>query len=161
MSRPAARPWLVIAGAIAVVALTVLVAARGSAAPPTVQERAQAVASQLRCPVCLNLSVADSPSALAREMRSEILDQLRGGRTEAQVRAFFVARYGEWVLLEPTHRGLNLLPWLFPLVAGLVGAGIWLAVVRRRRRPRPEEAPATDADRRRIERELAALREGL
>ena len=98
--------------------LAALVAGRGGGGPSTIEERARAIASGLRCPVCQNLSVADSPSPLAREMRSDIEDQLRAGRSDQQVEAFFVARYGEWVLLEPTRRGLNLLPWMLPARRG-------------------------------------------
>lgn len=133
-----ARTWALVAAAVAVVALAVLLAAAGEGGPATVHDRAQEIASELRCPVCQNLSVADSPSRLAGEMRSDIADRLRAGQSEGQVKDYFVGRYGEWVLLEPTRRGLNLVPWLFPIVALLAGAAIWVVVLLRR--PRPEGA---------------------
>jgi cytochrome c-type biogenesis protein CcmH len=99
--------------------------------------------------------VADSPSRLAGEMRAEIGERLRAGASDDEVRAFFVARYGEWVLLEPSRRGLNLVPVIFPLVAVLVGVGIWTFAVGRRRRA--EDAPVSAAERRRIDDALGRL----
>jgi cytochrome c-type biogenesis protein CcmH len=90
-------------------------------------------------------------------MRSEIEDQVLAGRSGEDVRRFFVARYGEWVLLEPTRSGLNLLPWLFPIAAVLVGAGIWLAILRRR--PGAASVAVSDAERRRIAAELEGLQD--
>jgi cytochrome c-type biogenesis protein CcmH len=147
--------WLAFAGAVLVVALSALVAGRvdRSATP---EARTHAIASELRCPVCLNLSVADSPSRLAGAMRAEILDQLRAGRTEEQVRAYFVARYGDWILLEPEGRGLELVPVLFPAAAVLVGIGVWALAVRRRARSDPAPV-ATEQERGRIRHELAAM----
>lgn len=139
MSR-GVRVWVPLAVAVAVLGLAVLLAAGGGEPPATVAERAQSVAAELRCPVCQNLSVADSPSRLAGEMRAEIEAQLRVGRTDEEVRSFFVARYGEWVLLEPTRRGLNLLPWFLPLAGLLAGLAAWIVVVVRRPRVRTPEA---------------------
>lgn len=127
MSRTVRR-WLLVAGAAAAVVGAVLVARGGGETPTTIDDRVQTISAGLRCPVCQNLSVADSPSPLAREMRAEIERQLRAGRTEEDVRAFFVERYGEWVLLEPA----SLVPWVVPGLAVLVGVGAWAAMVRRR-----------------------------
>lgn len=149
------RRLLVVAAAVAVVAVSVALASTRYGGARTLEERTTAIAAQLRCPVCDNLSVADSPSRLAGAMREEIGAQLAAGRTDEQVRAFFVERYGEWMLLDPPRRGLNLVPFLFPIVAVAVGAATWIAVVRRR--PREETAAVSDADRGRIERELSEL----
>jgi cytochrome c-type biogenesis protein CcmH len=146
-------PVLVIAAAI--VAVAVLLAARGGSRAATAEDRARAIASGLRCPVCQNLSVADSPSRLAGEMRAEIEDRVRAGQSDEEVRAFFVERYGEWVLLAPTRRGLNLLPWAFPVVAVVLGVAVWVFAVRRA--PAPTPTVVSEAERRRIGRELEAL----
>lgn len=151
------RAWLVLGGAVVVVALAVLVASGGSKRPTTIDDRVHEIASGLRCPVCQNLSVADSPSRLAGEMRSEIQTQLREGDTPEEIRAFFVARYGEWILLAPTRRGLNLVPWLVPIIGLLAGAAIWAWLVRRR--VASDGASATSSERSRIERELQGLEE--
>jgi cytochrome c-type biogenesis protein CcmH len=147
------RTWLLVAGA-AVVIVGAALLARGGGEPATVEDRAQAISAGLRCPVCQNLSVADSPSRLAGEMRAEVEGQLRAGRTDDEVRAFFVARYGEWVLLEPR----SLLPFVIPVAAVALGVGAWLLVVRRR--PRPERTEVSDAERRRIDVDLRSLEEG-
>jgi cytochrome c-type biogenesis protein CcmH len=127
-----ARSWLAVAGAVAAIVIALLVAAGGDDGPATMDERVNDIASGLRCPVCQNLSVADSPSRLAGEMRSEIETRLEAGETPEEVRAFFVDRYGEWVLLAPERRGLNLLPWVLPIAGLVVGAAIWFAAFRRR-----------------------------
>jgi cytochrome c-type biogenesis protein CcmH len=147
----------VLVAAVAVVGLAVVFASGGSGRPASVDDRVHEIGAGLRCPVCLNLSVADSPSALAGEMRAEIETQLRSGRSPEQVRAFFVDRYGEWILLAPTRRGLNLLPWAIPIVGLLAATAIWFGFVRRRT-PQDEVATST-SERARIERDLANLQE--
>lgn len=80
-------------------------------------EQVRAIAAQLRCPVCQNLSVADSPSELAREMRNLIREQLRTGKSGEEVKAYFVTKYGDWILLAPRPRGLSLFVWVGPFRA--------------------------------------------
>jgi cytochrome c-type biogenesis protein CcmH len=130
-----ARSFAVLGGAVVVVGLAALLAAGGDARPATMDERVHEIAAGLRCPVCMNLSVADSPSRLAGEMRSEIESKLRAGERPEEIRAFFVDRYGEWILLEPVRRGLNLIPWLVPVVGLTVGVALWAGLVRRRGEP--------------------------
>ncbi len=88
-----------------------------------IEEQARAIASGLRCPVCQNLSVADSTSELAQEMRALIRDQLRAGKRPEEIRAYFVSKYGEWILLSPTPRGVGLLVWVLPGLGALAGLG--------------------------------------
>lgn len=151
------RTLAVLVAAVAVVGLAAVFASGGPDPAGSIDDRVHEIGAGLRCPVCLNLSVADSPSALAGEMRGEIETQLRSGRSPEQVRAFFVDRYGEWILLAPTRRGLNLLPWAIPIVGLLVGAALWIGIVRRRT-PREQPAAST-SERARIERDLANLEE--
>src|SRR5262245_17886752 len=92
-----------------VTALTVIVsAALPSAAqtrPAVNEDVVHDIAAQLRCVVCQNLSVADSPSEMASQMRAIIRERLAAGESPAEVQRYFVDRYGEWILLSPPRRG--------------------------------------------------------
>lgn len=99
------------------------------------------VASQLRCPVCRNQSVLESSATLSRQMQAEIRRRLAEGSSPEEVKAYFVDRYGEWVLLKPQPEGLNLLVYLFPALAVLGGA---LLVWRLIGRWAPGAAPGPD-----------------
>jgi cytochrome c-type biogenesis protein CcmH len=94
-------------------------------------EQARQIAAELRCPVCQNLSVADSPSELAQQMRALVAEQLKEGKTPEQVKAFFVSKYGEWVLLAPEPKGFSLLLWVFPYAAALTGIVLVILTARR------------------------------
>lgn len=83
------------------------------------------VADALRCPVCRNQSVLESSSELARRMQSVIRERLAAGEEPEQVKAYFVERYGEWILLKPEPRGLNLAVYLLP-AALVLGGGLLL-----------------------------------
>ena len=156
-----ARSIALIFGAVVVVGLAALFARSGSNGTEPIADRTYEIAAGLRCPVCLNLSVADSPSRLAGEMRTDIEARIRAGESPAQIRASFVDRYGEWILLEPPRRGLNLIPWAVPIVALIAGFGVWVALVRRRDASRSSiaEREPTYAEREEIDRELAHLQE--
>ena len=151
------RAVALIAVAIAVAIGATIVAGRDDPGTGTVADRTRDIAAGLRCPVCLNLSVADSPSRLAGEMRAAIASRVRSGQTDDEIRAYFVDRYGEWILLDPTRRGLNLLPWALPVVALVAGLAVWLALVRRR--PPRDDMGVSPSERRRIEHELRGLEE--
>ena len=85
--------------ALLAVLLGGLPAAAQQAARPVDDQQVYAVASQLRCVVCQNLSVADSPSEMAGQMRAIVRERLAAGQTPAEVRQYFVERYGDWILL--------------------------------------------------------------
>jgi cytochrome c-type biogenesis protein CcmH len=94
---------------------------------PEIDDQTRAIAQELRCVVCQNLSVADSPSEMAQQMRAVIREQVASGKTPEEVRSFFVSKYGEWVLLSPDTQGFSLLVWVLPfavLILGIV-AGLW------------------------------------
>ena len=122
----------------------------------TLEERVSRVASSLRCPECQNLSVDDSPSGLAAEMRREIARRLRSGASEEQVRDFFVERYGQWILLSPKASGLGIVVWLTPVLAVLAG-GLVVGMILRRRRLRRQPVAVDAATHERIDRELESL----
>jgi cytochrome c-type biogenesis protein CcmH len=127
-------------------------------ATPVNDRTAHEVASQLRCVVCQNLSVADSPSEMATQMRVIVRERLAAGDRPDQVIQYFVDRYGEWILLAPRRHGFTLLVWLFPVVVVIVGLGATVLVVRRwTRRANVERARPAAVDpsmRERIRREM-------
>src|SRR5574337_478685 len=89
----------------------------GVALAGSLEEQMLRLAAELRCPVCQNLSVADSPSEMATQMREVIHEKLKNGESPDQIRNYFVSRYGEWILLSPARQGFNWLAWLLPFVA--------------------------------------------
>jgi cytochrome c-type biogenesis protein CcmH len=95
-------------------------------AQDNVNERTRAIGGTLKCPVCEGLPITDSPSDFARSMLEEVRAQVKAGKSEAEIQAFFVNRYGQSVLLEPPFSGVTLLVWLLPLTAlGLGGWGLY------------------------------------
>lgn len=110
---------------------------RGIQPPPpaagdsALEAQTTAVASQLRCPVCQGLSLQESPSELAQQMRGVVRDQLRAGKSPDEVRAYFVSKYGEWILLEPRPVGFNVLVYALPAIVVVGGLALIVVVVRR------------------------------
>lgn len=105
--------------------------ATATATDSALEARTAAVASTLRCPVCQGESIQDSPSELAQQMRAVVRDQLRAGNTPDEVKAYFVSKYGEWILLEPTMTGLNILLYVLPVVLVVGGLALIAVLVRR------------------------------
>jgi cytochrome c-type biogenesis protein CcmH len=101
-----------------------------AAADTALERRTRDVASGLRCPVCQGLSIADSPSELALEMKGLVREQLAAGKTPDEIEGYFIEKYGEWVLLEPRAQGLNLLVYLLPVALVIGGAAFVLRYVR-------------------------------
>ncbi len=116
------------------------------AAAPTddaeLEAQVRKLARQLRCPTCQALSIADSPSELAREMEGVIRLRLQEGMTPEEVRQTFVDAYGEWVLLSPDPAGFNLLVYILPFVVLFLGGGIVVVGMRRWLAAGSEEEPS-------------------
>lgn len=102
-------------------------------ADPALEARARDISTGLRCLVCQNQSIDDSEADLARDLRLIVRERLTAGDTDDQVRAFLVARYGEYVLLNPVIAPHTLLLWVAgPLV--LLGGAVVVIVAARRKR---------------------------
>lgn len=99
--------------------------------------RTAAIAATLRCPVCQGESIQDSPAELAQQMRAVVRDRLRAGETPDEIKAYFVSKYGEWILLEPRMTGLNVLLYVLPVA--LIAGGLALVAVLVRRWTTPKE----------------------
>ena len=125
----AALAWLCVAASPAAAQTPV-----DSAAMPrdaAFEAKVRDVASSLRCPVCQNNSIEESPSLLAQNMKREVRQRLAAGESPDGVRRYFISRYGEWVLMKPRAKGINLSVWLLPVVALLGGAVVVWRAVRR------------------------------
>jgi cytochrome c-type biogenesis protein CcmH len=113
-------------------------------ADPKVEARLEAIASELRCLVCQNQTLADSDATLAIDLRAQMRALLRAGADDAAVRAFVTARYGDVVLYRPPLRASTAALWFGPPV--LLGLGMVALVVVLRRRQRNAERNAPDLD---------------
>jgi cytochrome c-type biogenesis protein CcmH len=98
---------------------------------PPLEMRVQKLGKELRCAVCQGLSVSDSPSSMARAQLDKIRELVAAGKSDQEIYDYFVARYGEWVLLKPTAEGFNLIVWLGPVMLLLGGAYVISRQVRR------------------------------
>ena len=113
--------------------------------PPAAQHdsvleaRTAEVAATLRCPVCQGESIQDSPAELAQNMRAIVREQLQAGRTPEEIKAYFVSKYGEWILLEPQMKGLNIALYILPVVLVLGGLVLVTVLVRRWTAPQPSQ----------------------
>lgn len=94
--------------------------------------RFQELTRQLRCLVCQNESLADSSADLAKDLRQEVFEQMRLGKSDAEIKNYLTARYSDFVLYNPPLRGGTLLLWFGPLLMLLIGAAIVTSIVRRR-----------------------------
>jgi cytochrome c-type biogenesis protein CcmH len=143
---------------LALGALTTFMVLRPGPAPSHA-DVAHQIAADLRCPDCQGLSVADSSSASALEIRRQIDAQLSAGRSPDQVKQSFVDRYGQWILLSPTA----FIAWLLPFGVLLAAIGLLAAWIVRARRPgarsvAPASAsPISELERARVREEAEAL----
>ena len=153
-------PGLIVLLALAAAVATLAVVAVTGKAPTSQAQQVQ------HCPICKDLSVADSPAPLALQMRQQIARKLRAGESPDQIRAGFVAAYGDSVLMSPPRRGLAGTAYFLPalvLLAGLIAAGALLRRWLRTPRADPVAAgsgpPLSAAQRRAVARAVARLRE--
>lgn len=113
------------AGLILVVAAVALAVGSGllSAGRQSDAQRAAALDSRLRCPACVDASVADSSASAAVAVRHEVASMVAEGKTDQQIQSALVHQYGPTILLVPPTSGLAALVWVLPLVAGAAAAG--------------------------------------
>ena len=146
------RRWALPAVLLVVIIGALSFSARGTGHPPTAEDRAQSIASRVKCPVCNGLSVQQSEAGLARTIYAEILRQVQSGRTDAQVTQYIVDTYGREQLTRPDASGIGSIVWIAPVVLVVLSlAG--LAAAFRRWRPSGLRTPS-DADRALVQRAL-------
>jgi len=144
---------------------TLVIVAVGGHPPASQAQQVQQIAAGLHCPICKDLSVADSPAPLAQQMRQEIAAKLGAGESADQIRAGFVAAYGPSVLMSPPRQGVAGVAYYLPLLvlaAGVVAA--FTALRRWLRTPQPDPpgsaSPRLSASQRRaLAKAVARLRE--
>lgn len=112
---------------------------------PAQEARAKAIFGEVRCLVCQNESIDDSEAELAQDLRRIVREQVAAGRSEGEIKAFLVARYGEFVLLRPPFSPGNLVLWIAPFA--VAGLGLLVLVVALRRRATPEPLSAEEESR--------------
>ena len=118
---------------------------------PALEARARALSKDLRCMVCQNQSIDDSDAPLAHDLRVLVRERLKAGDSDTQVLDFLVARYGEFVLLKPPLSWHTAALWGLPPALLILGIGMIVVVLRRRRAaPLPETANLTAAEEARL-----------
>lgn len=117
---------------------------------PVVEQRLISIAEEMRCLVCQNESLAGSRADLALDLRRELRDLIRQGKTDAEIRTFMVDRYGDFVLYRPPVKPTTWLLWAGPFVLGIGGIIGLLVYVRRRGKVAPAAALSA-ADARRVD----------
>ena len=108
---------------------------------PVLEQRARAISSNLRCLVCQNQSIDESDAPLARDLRLIVRERLVSGDTVSEVYDFVVARYGEFVLLNPVFAGHTIFLWVATpviLIASLIMLGIFAVRSRNARTASPD-----------------------
>ncbi|WP_414674739.1 cytochrome c-type biogenesis protein [Lysobacter sp.] len=130
---------LLLAFALLLAAGTALAQTATDAAPltfrdPGEERRFHVLVSELRCVMCQNQSLADSNAQIAVDLRREVLELMRQGKSDAQIKEFLVARYGEFVLYRPQVESKTWLLWFGPALVLLAGGVLVIGAVRRRSR---------------------------
>jgi cytochrome c-type biogenesis protein CcmH len=119
-------------------------------ADPALEARVRNLSAQFRCLVCQNESIDESNAELAHDLRVLIREQVRAGRSDAEIREFLTARYGQFVLLKPSFGKETYLLWLGPFLV-LAAGTLTIALARRRRSSVALEAPLSETERARLE----------
>lgn len=119
---------------------------------PELEKRVMALAEDLRCLVCQNETIAGSHAPLAVDLRQQIREQMRAGKSNQEIIAFMTERYGDFVLFRPPMKATTYLLWFGPFA--LLGMGLvvqYFYLKRRRERAAREQQPLSEAERKRVE----------
>ncbi|MFT3665365.1 cytochrome c-type biogenesis protein CcmH [Piscinibacter sp.] len=123
---------------LALALLLPLAATAKEAAPasddPVLEARVMRIAAELRCLVCQNQTIADSHADLAQDLRNQVREMLKQGKSEAEILAYMTQRYGDFVLYRPPVKSTTTLLWFGPAVLLLGGVAVLFVVLRRRSR---------------------------
>lgn len=114
---------------------------------PVLEARLHELSTELRCLVCQNETLADSRADLANDLRREIRDMMKAGKSDREITAYLVSRYGDFVLYRPPVKSTTLLLWGGPFALLALGIGVWFVLLKRRTR-RVAETPLTAEEQR-------------
>jgi cytochrome c-type biogenesis protein CcmH len=117
-----------------------------AAADPVLEARMQKIAVELRCLVCQNQTIADSPAGLSDDLRREIREQLQRGASDEQVVQYMTDRYGDFIRYRPPVKGSTMPLWIGPLVLLVLGVAVLVIALRRRARLAPDRFDPDDDD---------------
>ncbi|MGE4241094.1 cytochrome c-type biogenesis protein [Ramlibacter sp.] len=135
--------------AFAAFSLSFAVAAKEApplAEDPKVEQRLIAISEEMRCLVCQNESLAGSRSDLANDLRRQLRELIKQGKTDNEIREYMVARYGDFVLYRPPVKGTTLLLWLGPFAILLGAVAVLIVYLRRRRLEVVENVELTEEE---------------
>jgi len=140
-------------GLLALLCLVPLLAIAQAIQPLPFRDRAEEVrfqklSTELRCPMCQNETLADSNAPIAHDLRRQIFEMMQAGKSDAEIKAYLVDRYSDFVLYKPPVEPKTWLLWFGPLVVLALGGFVVAVQVRRRARQAPvtTQAPANDAE---------------
>src|SRR5690242_6106010 len=122
---------------------------------PVIEKRLMNLSKELRCLVCQNETLADSQAGLAEDLRREIREQMKAGKSDKEIVAFLTQRYGQFILYRPQVSPTTYLLWFGPFVA-LIGGLLVLFLLIRSHRDSVKDQPLSSEDRRRADELLAS-----
>lgn len=117
---------------------------------PVLEKRVMALAEDLRCLVCQNETLAGSHAPLAVDLRQQIREQMKAGKSDQEIVAFMTERYGDFVLFRPPVKITTYLLWFGPFLL-LAGGIVVQLLYLKRRRERLRERPLSESERKRVE----------
>jgi cytochrome c-type biogenesis protein CcmH len=117
---------------------------------PKIEQRMKELTQQLRCLVCQNETLADSRADLAEDLRRQIREQMKAGKSDQEIIAFLTDRYGDFVLYNPPVKGTTYLLWFGPFILLIAGTGLLYSYLKRRRKLISDK-PLTTDERKRAE----------
>ena len=123
------------------------------------ENKARLIGNELRCPVCGGSAITESPSDFARSMLAEVKSQVKAGKSESEIKAFFAGKYGNTVLLKPPFQGVNMIVWLLPILVILAGGFLLWNYLKRTSQEKLEEINPAELEK--VRKQLESRRDGL
>jgi len=130
--------------------------AEPTAEDPALEKRVNEIASELRCLVCQNQTIADSHAELAVDLKNQVREMVREGQDQEQIVAYMVQRYGDFVLYRPPVKNTTILLWVGPFLLLVIGLVVLVVSLRKRNKLVRDDAPLSAEEQQRLQAMLAA-----